>query len=178
VVVRSGKGDAYREVPLNALVRQVLEEWLLERKAKAVEDERAWLADQELRARIGRQLNKGEQLHALRRAIFYANEGQIRQRGPEQQGEQALCLAVVVNAIIVWNTTYTSMALDDLRGSGQLVSSSEIEHISPLAHQHIHLYGHYPFDLASRPDGHRPLRSPSLHTAPTIEQAIKTPNRV
>jgi hypothetical protein len=31
VVVRSGKGDAYREVPLNALVRQVLEEWLKER---------------------------------------------------------------------------------------------------------------------------------------------------
>ena len=28
VLVRSGKGDAYREVPLNALVRQVLEEWL------------------------------------------------------------------------------------------------------------------------------------------------------
>jgi TnpA family transposase len=137
-----------------------------------------WLADQELRSRIGRQLNKGEQLHALRRAIFYANEGQIRQRGPEQQGDQALCLAVVVNAIIVWNTTYTSMALDDLRGSGQLVSTSEIEHISPLTHQHIHLYGHYPFDLASRPDGHRPLRSPSLQTTPTIEQPIKMPNRV
>jgi TnpA family transposase len=33
-----------------------------------------WLADEELRQRIGRQLNKGEQLHALRRAIFYANE--------------------------------------------------------------------------------------------------------
>ncbi len=32
VVVRSGKGDAHREVPLNALVRQVLEEWLAERK--------------------------------------------------------------------------------------------------------------------------------------------------
>ncbi len=28
VVVRSGKGDAYREVPLNALVRRLLEEWL------------------------------------------------------------------------------------------------------------------------------------------------------
>jgi site-specific recombinase XerD len=27
VIVRSGKGDAYREVPLNALVRQVLDEW-------------------------------------------------------------------------------------------------------------------------------------------------------
>ena len=33
VVVRSGKGDAYREVPLNALVRQVLDEWLAERRS-------------------------------------------------------------------------------------------------------------------------------------------------
>jgi site-specific recombinase XerD len=41
VVVRSGKGDAYREVPLNALVRQVLEEWLGERKRLAAEGERA-----------------------------------------------------------------------------------------------------------------------------------------
>lgn len=32
VVVRSGKGDAYREVPLNALVRRLLEEWLEARR--------------------------------------------------------------------------------------------------------------------------------------------------
>lgn len=50
-----------------------------------------WLADQELRGRIGRQLNKGEQLHALRRGIVYANEGHMRQRAAEQQSEQALC---------------------------------------------------------------------------------------
>ena len=64
----------------------------------------AWLADEELRGRIGRQLNKGEQLHALRRAIFYVNEGHVRQRTPDQQSEQALCLSIVVNAIIAWNT--------------------------------------------------------------------------
>jgi len=134
----------------------------------------AWLADQELRTRIGRQLNKGEQLHALRRAIFYANEGQIRQRNPEQQGEQALCLAVVVNAIVVWNTVYTSLTLDQLRARGELITTSEIEHISPLAHQHIHLYGHYPFDLETRPAGHRPLRAAPAPPAPTAE----TLNRV
>ena len=33
VVVRSGKGDLQREVPLNPLVRQVLGEWLAERMA-------------------------------------------------------------------------------------------------------------------------------------------------
>jgi integrase/recombinase XerC len=53
VVVRSGKGDAYREVPLNALVRQVLEEWLVDRKTKAAEDERALLV-----GRSGGRLSK------------------------------------------------------------------------------------------------------------------------
>lgn len=41
VIVRSGKGDAFREVPLNALARQVLEEWLAERKRLAGAGERA-----------------------------------------------------------------------------------------------------------------------------------------
>ena len=53
VIVRSGKGDAYREVPLNALVRQVLEEWLAERKPKAGDGERALFV-----GRGGRRLSK------------------------------------------------------------------------------------------------------------------------
>src|SRR3954463_11019197 len=53
VVVRSGKGDAYREVPLNALVRQVLEEWLGERARRAGEAERALFV-----GRSGRRLSK------------------------------------------------------------------------------------------------------------------------
>jgi len=101
----------------------------------------AWLADEELRGRIGRQLNKGEQLHALRRAIFYADEGHVRHRTPEQQADQALCLSIVVNAIIAWNTVYTQDALDQLRATGELITTSEIEHISPLARKHIHLHG-------------------------------------
>jgi site-specific recombinase XerD len=53
VVVRSGKRDAYREVPLNALVRQVLEDWLGERQARAAEGERALFM-----GRGGRRLSK------------------------------------------------------------------------------------------------------------------------
>jgi site-specific recombinase XerD len=53
VIVRSGKGDAYREVPLNALVRQVLEEWLTDRGTKAGGGERALLV-----GRGGRRLSK------------------------------------------------------------------------------------------------------------------------
>jgi len=89
----------------------------------------------------------------------------------EQQSEQALCLSIVVNAMIVWNTVYTQDALNQLRGAGELITTSEIEHISPLARKHIHLHGHYPFNLTARPDGHRPLRTPAAN-------ARKTPNRV
>ena len=53
VIVRSGKGDAYREVPLNALVRQVLEEWLSERQRRAASGERAFVL-----GRGGRRLAK------------------------------------------------------------------------------------------------------------------------
>ena len=80
----------------------------------------------------------------------------------------------MVNAIIVWNTVYTQRVLDELRAAGELIITNDIEHISPLAHQHIHLYGHYPFDLARRPDGHRPLRTATTPSTPAPE----TLNRV
>lgn len=41
VVIRSGKGDAYREVALNALVRAVVEEWTKERTGRAPKGEPA-----------------------------------------------------------------------------------------------------------------------------------------
>ncbi|MGO9752141.1 MAG: tyrosine recombinase XerC [Solirubrobacteraceae bacterium] len=45
VLVVFGKGEMQREVPLNALVRQVLEEWLEDRDAIAAEGERAlWVS--------------------------------------------------------------------------------------------------------------------------------------
>jgi integrase/recombinase XerC len=41
VIVRSGKRDAYREVPLNALVRATITEWLERRPALADQEEKA-----------------------------------------------------------------------------------------------------------------------------------------
>jgi integrase/recombinase XerC len=53
VIVRSGKGDTSREVPLNALVRQVLEEWLTARRQQIGDRERALFV-----GRGGRRLAK------------------------------------------------------------------------------------------------------------------------
>lgn len=49
-----------------------------------------YLDDETLQKRIGAQLNKGEALHALRRFLFLANQGQIppcRVRGAAQSNE-------------------------------------------------------------------------------------------
>ncbi len=54
------------------------------------------------RRHIGGQLNKGESLHALRRFLFFANEGEIRRGQEEGQANQASCLNLVTNAVIVW----------------------------------------------------------------------------
>jgi hypothetical protein len=59
----------------------------------------AWRADEQLERRVTRQLNKGGALHALRRYLFLAREGQPRHRHLDEHGDQALCLTLVVNAV-------------------------------------------------------------------------------
>jgi len=80
-----------------------------------------YLEDEAFRRRIGAQLNKGESLHALRNFLFLANLGQIRRRALEDQANQALCLTVVTNAVILWNTVYMARVLEQLRAEGPRV---------------------------------------------------------
>ena len=56
-----------------------------------------YLADQNYRRRILIQLNKGESIHALRKYIYFWNEGKIRKRQPVDQLNQASCLNLVSN---------------------------------------------------------------------------------
>src|SRR4249919_3654889 len=81
-----------------------------------------YLADEELRRRVRRQLNKGESLHALRRDLFFAHQGHVRRRHLDDQVDQALCLTLVTNAAVLWTTTYIGDALDALRADGHPVT--------------------------------------------------------
>src|SRR5262245_23192533 len=72
-----------------------------------------WYAYLEDRCRFLRQLNKGKALHSLRAALVIANKGQLRQRR-EALAHQALCLNLVTNAVIVWNTVYMAVVVEQL----------------------------------------------------------------
>jgi TnpA family transposase len=125
-----------------------------------------YLARPDYRRKIGRQLNKGESIHALRRDVFYAHEGAIRRRHLQQQTDQAWCLTLTTNAITAWTCEYLGLAVQQLRDCGRQVDQTLLAHLSPAQSQGIGLIGTITVDIDAElarldPTGHRPLRPPA-----------------
>jgi hypothetical protein len=102
----------------------------------------------------------GRVLHSLRRDLFFAHEGSVRRRRREQQTEQALCLSLVVNAIITWNTAYLELALEHLAARRGRIDRELLAHVSPALMEHVNPYGTYEFPVEAEyaRQGFRPLR--------------------
>jgi TnpA family transposase len=120
-----------------------------------------YLGNEDFRRRINRQLNKGESLHSLRRYLFVANEAHIRKRHYETQLNQAGCLNLMTNAVVVWNTVYMWEAIEQLRREGREISDDDIRHLSPARYEHINVFGKYffPVEEEMKRKGLRPLRN-------------------
>lgn len=121
-----------------------------------------YLQSEEYRRRINRQINKGESLHALRRRIFFAEEGKVRRRHHDEKGNQATCLTLVTNAAILWNTVYLEAAIERLRSEGVVIDDEILAHLSPALWEHINPYGrmHFDVDAVLGRKELRPLREP------------------
>ena len=119
-----------------------------------------YLEDEALRRRVHAQLNKGEKLHELRKFLFFAHEGAVSQKYEDGQANQAGCLNLLTNAVIVWNTVYIQAALDAIRQEGYPVQEEDLPHLWPIRFAHIHRYGKYEFNVeaARMRAGLRPLR--------------------
>ena len=123
-----------------------------------------WYDDEAGRRRINRQLNKGEALHSLRSAISIANKGQLRRKQEEALTNQAGCLNLVTNAVILWNTVYMAAVTEQLKVEGYPVQDSDLAHVWPTRHEHINFYGQYHFNIeeAQQRQGLRSLRQPGV----------------
>jgi hypothetical protein len=101
-------------------------------------------------------------LHALRRRIFFAFEGHVRRRHHHEQTEQALCLTLVTNAVVVFNTLDLQDVLDARRSQGHPATDEAAAHLSPALLDHINPYASYTFDVERelRRGASRPLRQP------------------
>ena len=120
-----------------------------------------WYSNPALRRRCQAGLNKGESAHKLKRAVFFHERGEIRDRSFESQAFRASGLNLVVSAIVHWNTVYLSRAVAHLRQSGRTIPDILLKHVSPLSWEHINLTGIYSWDTEQQmPEGFRPLRLP------------------
>ncbi|MCX5522475.1 transposase [Streptomyces bobili] len=104
-------------------------------------DAARYLADESYRRRIARQLNKGENLHALRRELAYVGEGAGPAPAPRAVTEQMWCLTLATTAIITWTTEYCGLAVTALRRPGRPVDDDLPAHIWPSRHANGNSYG-------------------------------------
>jgi TnpA family transposase len=117
-----------------------------------------WLSDPALRQRSHAGLNKGEASNALRRAVFFHRQGEIRDRTFENQSFRASGLSVITAAIVHWNTVYLDRAVRQLRAQGVTVPDDLLAHVAPLGWEHIGLTGDYVWTEANPAAPFRPLR--------------------
>jgi len=120
-----------------------------------------YLENEDYRRRINAQLNKGESLHALRDFLFVADKGVMRRKQAEAQTNQAGCLNLITNAVVIWNTVYMQAVLDQLRAEHGAVKEDDVAHLSPARFEHLNPYGKYafPIDTIAERQGLRPLRA-------------------
>lgn len=116
--------------------------------------------DEAKRRRTLTQLNRGEDRHSLARIVFHGKRGELRQHYREGQEDQLGTLGLVVNMIVLWNTIYMDVDLEQLRKEEFPVNPEDVARLSPLVYDHINFHGRYAFALpVFVASGHlRPLR--------------------
>jgi TnpA family transposase len=143
----------------NQLARALQELGRIERTLFMIE----WYSNPALRRRCQVGLNKGEAANKLKRAVFFHERGEIRDRVFENQAFRASGLNLVVNSIIYWNTIYLSRAVRHLRSGGRDIPDHLLPHVSPQTWEHINLTGVYSWASEPLPSGtFRPLRKPGF----------------
>ena len=98
-----------------------------------------------LRQHVQRALNRGESYHQLRRAVSYANFGRLRFKTEQEQQIWGECARLITNCIIYYNALLLSNVLAYKEGVGDAQGAALLKQISPVAWQHINLYGRYEF---------------------------------
>ena len=58
------------------------------------------------------------------------SEASVRKLQPEEQAERALCLSLLTDAVILWNTARYREILEGLRAEGYTVNDEDVAHLS------------------------------------------------
>lgn len=116
-----------------------------------------WLETPDLRRRCQAGLNKSEQRHVLTQAICTFRQGRIIDRTHETLQYRASGLNLVIAAIVYWNSTYITDAVQHLRSIGEAPDPALLAHTSPVGWEHIAFSGDFLWDSAAETVRRKPL---------------------
>ena len=104
-----------------------------------------FIDDVGLRQCVQKALNRGEAYHRFRRAVAFVNGGKFRVKTEDEQQIWNECSRLITNAVIYYNTVLLSRVYEQKQEAGDQDVLARIQGISPVAWQHINLYGSFEF---------------------------------
>lgn len=106
-----------------------------------------FIDDVGLRQSVQKALNRGEAYHRFRKAVAFVNGGKFRVQTEAEQQIWNECSRLIANAIIYYNTVLLSRVYEQKEMAGEQEALGIIQGISPVAWQHVNLYGTFEFSL-------------------------------
>ncbi len=97
--------------------------------------------DVNLRQSVQQALNRGEAYHRFRRAVAFVNGGKFRVKTEAEQQIWNECSRLITNAIIYYNTALLSKVYEQKCAAGDQQAIDLLRGISPVAWQHVNLFG-------------------------------------
>jgi TnpA family transposase len=110
-----------------------------------------FIDDAELRRSVQKALNRGEAYHRLRRAVAYVNGGKFRVKTEAEQQTWNECSRLITNAMIYYNPALLSRVYEQKQAAGDQEAMVAMKGISPVAWQHVNLFGVIEFSRALSP---------------------------
>ena len=105
-----------------------------------------FIDDVDLRQSVQKALNRGEAYHRFRKAVAYVNGGKFRVHTEAEQQIWNECSRLIANAIIFHNTALLSKVYAQKVAAGDHEAIAILRGISPVAWQHINLFGTFEFN--------------------------------
>lgn len=109
----------------------------------------------DLRRDVHKALNRGESYHSLKSAMFSADKGKFKVKTSLEQQIWSECSRLLCSAVIYYNSFILSELMKDLPENERAVFSK----ISPVAWNHINIYGRYVFSSSNELDIDSIIRS-------------------
>jgi TnpA family transposase len=104
-----------------------------------------FIDDVHLRQGVQKALNRGEAYHRFRRAVAFVNGGKFRVKTEAEQQIWNECARLITNAIIYYNMALLSKVYAQKAAANDQQAMAIIRGISPVAWQHVNLFGTFEF---------------------------------